>query len=338
MSNISTTLNKSIEEPLCCDGGRHSVIPLNPKYSRIWKCFQSQLLSFWTHNKIHFDEDAKYYQKLPSNVKNMYDHVLAFFAIGDELVSENLNENFIREIKNPEAVQMLVYQAMMENQHSIVYNNNIMSVYPFEQDRQRIFNLVKTSPVVKLKESFMRKWMNPKLSLGHRIVAYMGAEGIGFSASFAFIDWGKIMGYKLEGMFHANDYISADESQHTIGGAAMEHYIANKISDEEVKKIFDEAIEIEVQFARSLIPADGLPNGMTRINMEKHIIHCANILTLMLGRKGIYGNTSTPFKYLSFRNLAKKVNFFEQENTNYIMDSKDSVPVTNDSFDTMSDF
>ena len=120
---------------------------------------------------------------------------------------------------------------MMENQHSIVYNNNIMSVYPFEQDRQRIFNLVKTSPVVKLKESFMRKWMNPKLSLGHRIVAYMGAEGIGFSASFAFIDWGKIMGYKLEGMFHANDYISADESQHTIGGAAMEHYIANKISD-----------------------------------------------------------------------------------------------------------
>ena len=327
-------------EPILTDTNRHSVEPRDNKYSLIWDCYQTQINSFWPASKIIFTDDRKQYPLLSDIERNITDNVLGFFSIGDELIMENLNSNFIEEIKIPEIITMLRWQNSIEDIHSQVYNKNVLEVYPLEKDRNRVFNLVKDSEILERKIDFAKKYMDVSVPFNIRIVAFTLYEGVGFSGSFAWIDWLKLKNYKLTGMFHHNDYISNDEFNHTLGGSLIESHIINKASDKVVKECMMELQNIEIDFWKNLIPQYGLSNGMSIDNMILHIKHCTNICANMLNRpKLLYDNdTSTPFKFLKSRSLSTKYNFFEQEGINYRMGSTKNVPVSDSSFNLEGDF
>lgn len=326
-------------EPILTETKRHAAIPRDPKYSAIWDNYLEQQAGFWTASKINFTNDEKNFKNVPDNIKLMIDHVLGFFSIGDELINENLDTNFIDEITIPEIKVTLRYQTMSEDIHSQVYNENILAIYPLKKDRDRIFNMVKSSPFIERKKEFAKKYMDRKtISFNERIIAFTAYEGIAFSGSFAFIDWLKEQGYDLEGMYSHNEYISNDESNHTKSGAIINSYLVEQASDEKIKQIIDELMQIEYDLWDSIIPYDTFGN-LSRRDMRKHIFHCGNIVTRMLGRSNIYNrDTTSPFKFLGKRSLATKANFFEKESINYRMSSDVSVPITAASFDTSDDF
>jgi len=328
-----------VTEILTTANGRHSVEPRVAKFQPIWECYLRQQQSFWPASKIHFEADKKQWPLLPPEIRFMLDNILGFFSIGDELIMDNLGDNFISEILNPECQTMLKWQTAIEDIHSQVYNKNVTEVYPLTSDKKRVFNLVRESPTLVRKIEFAQKYMNnANATLGERIVAFTAYEGIAFSGSFAAIDWVKTKGYDLEGMYHHNDYISNDEAMHTQGGALKEMYINNKASDNKVKEILDELVDIEIDFWKSIIPFNGLDGTMTIQNITSHVKHCANIVAHMLSRPGIYGGDSvSPFKFLSMRSLGTKYNFFEKEGVNYNMGGE-NVPISDLSFEEYDDF
>jgi ribonucleotide reductase beta subunit family protein with ferritin-like domain len=320
-------MDTKIVEPLLHDHNRHSVIPLDPTFSSLWNCYKAQERVFWTAQQIKFDRDKKQFPLLPQNVKDTIISVLVFFGKADGIVEENLSTNFLQEINLPEASVMLTFQAMMENIHAEVYNNNILELFPLESDRSRIFGLVESSPIIERKIAFAHKYMNisndngEKIPLSHRIVAFCAVEGINFSGSFAFIDWLKEKKYDLEGMYLHNNYISRDENMHTIGGVLMEKIIIDKASDSEVKEILDEAMDIEIEFFKTILPSEGFEGDtvMNINNMITHIKYCGAYLANMLGRNIYNKNLMTPFKFMTKRNTYIKSNFFEKEEFNYTM-------------------
>ena len=330
-------------EPLLHDHNRHAVIPLDPTYSSLWKCYKAQECVFWTAQQIKFDHDKKQFPVLPKKVKDTIISVLVFFGKADGIVEENLATNFLQEIKLPEASVMLTFQAMMENIHAEVYNTNIAELFPLESDRSRIFKMVESSPIIERKIQFAHKYMNilnddgETIPLSHRIVAFCAVEGINFSGSFAFIDWLKEKKYDLEGMYLHNNYISRDENMHTIGGVLMEKYIIKKASDEEVKQILDEAMDIEIEFFRAILPVGGFDGDsiMTINNMIQHIRYCGAYLANLLGRKIYNTNLTTPFTFMMNRNTYIKSNFFEKEEFNYTMGSDSTI--NNSSFNANTD-
>jgi ribonucleoside-diphosphate reductase beta chain len=321
------TMTTNQTEPLLHDHNRHAAIPLNPKYSPLWKCYKAQECVFWTAQQIKFNHDKKQFAVLPEKVKNTIISVLVFFGKADGIVEENLSTNFLQEIKLPEASVMLTFQAMMENIHAEVYNTNIVELFPLESDRSRIFKMVESSPIIERKIQFAHKYMNKlnndgkAIPLSHRIVAFCAVEGINFSGSFAFIDWLKEKKYDLEGMYLHNNYISRDENMHTLGGVLMERFIVEKASDAEVKQILDEAMDIEIEFFKTILPANGFEGDsiMNINNMTKHIKYCGAYLANLLGRNIYNKNLVTPFKFMINRNTYIKSNFFEKEEFNYTM-------------------
>lgn len=310
--------NKSniIEEYIFTETNRHATIPTDPLYDKIWKLHKQQTASLWVAEKITYGTDRKVYPTLPDNIRSSLEIILGFFATSDELVDKNLNERFLNEIKVPEINVALRFQAMMEDIHSEVYNTLIVVYLPFEEDRKRLFNAVETMSVVGLKANWIEKWISSDKSYAHRCVAFACVEGIMFSVSFSFIDWIKSQGYSLPALTDSNDYISADEARHTEMSCAIYQHIQNKLSDEEVKEIIDEAIEVEIKFSRDVIKDDKYM-GMTRSMMSEHIYHCAALVASMLGYPNIYPDTKCPFPFMVKRGLYVKNNFFEVEPKNY---------------------
>lgn len=327
-------------EPITNPNNKKTPTPVDPKYKDIYDNYLKQTRSFWVPTVINFTDDKKNFKNMPLIEQDVTKMVLSFFSKGDELINENLSNNFLSEITQPEITVCLTFQEMMEDIHSQVYNRNIHEVFETEQEIQEILDLAKNSTYIDAKIAFAHKYMNKQKPLSLRIAAFIFYEGIAFSGSFAWIDWLKECKYELTGMFQHNDYISNDEFSHTTTGAMIEDKLLNKASNNDIKECLLDLQNIEINFWRSVIPIHGLSNGMTRSNMSDHIKHCANICAHMIGRPKLLYNkdTTTPFKFLTSRSLSTKFNFFEKEGINYHMGDENNVPVSKSSFDLSDDF
>jgi ribonucleotide reductase beta subunit family protein with ferritin-like domain len=50
--------------------------------------------SFWTVKKINLSADAADWNRLSTTEQHFISHILAFFAVSDGIVKENLSSNF----------------------------------------------------------------------------------------------------------------------------------------------------------------------------------------------------------------------------------------------------
>jgi ribonucleoside-diphosphate reductase subunit M2 len=333
-TNMTT---KEDVEPITQISERVSVIPTDPKYKFIWNNYQLQMMSFWVPGKIKFTDDYKAFQLMPPDLQASLLMVLSFFAGSDELVADNLQNNFLDEIKVPEIQKALRYQIMMEDIHSTVYNLNIQALVLDEKKRDELHNARKTSKTVKAKSDWAKKWYASGRPLRERIAAATAVEGIHFSSSFAFIDWLKTQKYGLKGTYDANHEISRDEAQHTRLGALIHMCLVKPIQREIGIEILNDAMKVEYGFIDEVLPAKGYI-GMNRDMMQTHVRHCTNIIAIMLGIKNAYGLTHCPFVFMTKRSLSTKDNFFEEEGMQY-----NQADVTTDStkstvFSTDTDF
>lgn len=293
-----------------------SCIPVERKYAKIWANYQKQLKRFWTPAKIVFKDDVKAWQSTPEGVRRALMTVLGYFAGSDDIVSANIGERTAREVKAPWVKRALNFQNMMEGIHSDTYNTNIEQIIPDNETREKLFNAINTLPSVKKKALWAKKWIRGYYPFRIRCGAWCAVEGIHFSASFAFIDWLKSRGYKFTGLFDGNAEISVDENQHTDLTIEIHDVLERRISREELKVVFDEALDAEKTFVYDFIPEDGFP-GLTRSAMYNHVLHCANLLAGDLGYPNLYGHTSTPFAFATLRSLRDKSNFHERESVHY---------------------
>jgi len=235
-------------------------------------------------------------------------HVLAFFAASDGIVLENLGVRFIKEVQIPEARCFYGFQMMMENIHSETYSLLIDTYIKDPAEKSKLFNAIDTIPCVGEKAAWAMKHIDASTSFAERVVAFACVEGVFFSGSFCAIFWLKKRG-KMPGLTFSNELISRDEGLHCDFACLLYSMLENKLTQEHVHSIIEEAVAIEKVFVCDSIPVRLI--GMNSDMMKQYIEFCADRLLDALGYEKIW-NVVNPFEWMEMISLQGKTNFFEK--------------------------
>lgn len=198
---------------------------------------------------------------------------------------------------------------------SEVYSNMIDTYIKDKDEKEKLFNAVKTIPCIKRKAEWAFKWIESNKGFSERLVAFAAVEGIFFSGAFCCIYWLNEQG-KMPGLAQGNDFIARDEGMHTDFACLLyNNHIINKLSQERMVEIITDAVNIETEFITEALPCRLL--GMNANLMKEYIKYVANRLVKQLGHEEIYANVKQPFPFMDRISLKNKSNFFEVDPTEY---------------------
>jgi len=245
--------------------------------------------------------------------------ILAFFAASDGIVNFNLGQRFIKEVQVMEVEILYTFQMMMENVHGETYSLMLDNLITDKREKDMLFQAIETIPTVKKMADWAFKWVDSSESFSHRLVAFAIVEGVFFSGAFASIFWFKKYKNKgkmfLKGLTKSNEFIARDEGLHTDTACYLyKNHINNKLTQEQVYDIIEEAILISQEFMNDSLRVDLL--GMSSTSMNNYIEYIGDRLLLSLGYSKKY-NKENPFKFMETIGLFGKTNFFEMRPTEY---------------------
>ena len=279
------------------------------QHDDIWSFYKRAEASFWTAEEIDLAPDlVDWESKLNDDEKHFIKHVLAFFAASDGIVNENLAENFLSEVQYTEAKFFYGFQIAMENVHSETYSLLIDTYIKDTKEKNHLFNAIETLDCVKKKADWALRWIDEG-NFAERLVAFAAVEGIFFSGSFCAIFWLKKRGL-MPGLSFSNELISRDEGLHCDFACLLyNEHVKNKMTEDDIRKIILDAVEIEKEFVTDAIPVRLI--GMNSDSMSEYIEFVADRLLNELGCKKEF-ETANPFDFMDMISIQGKTNFFEK--------------------------
>jgi len=279
------------------------------QHDDIWSFYKRSEASFWTAEEIDLQADLIDWEtKLNDNERHFVKHVLAFFAASDGIVNENLAENFLSEVQYTEAKFFYGFQIAVENIHSETYSLLIDTYIKDTKDKAYLFNAIETMEPVKKKADWALRWIDEG-NFAERLVAFAAVEGIFFSGSFCSIFWLKKRGL-MPGLAFSNELISRDEGLHCDFACLLyNNHVVNKLSQDKIKEIILDAVEIEKEFILEALPVKLI--GMNSDLMAQYIEFVADRLLMELGNPKEY-NATNPFDFMEMISIQGKTNFFEK--------------------------
>lgn len=301
------------DEPLLKENpNRFVIFPL--RYHDIWAFYKKAVASFWTVEEVDLGKDMTDWDKMSDSERFFISRVLAFFAASDGIVNENLVERFSQEVQVPEARFFYGYQIAIENIHSEMYSKLIETYIRDEKERLTLFNAIFEFPCIKKKADWALRWIGDKdASFAERVIAFAAVEGIFFSGSFASIFWLKKRGL-MPGLTHSNELISRDEGLHRDFACLMYSHITNKLSQERIHYIIQDAVKIEQEYLTEALPCDMI--GMNCRLMSQYIEYVADHLLVELGCDKLF-KSANPFDFMVNISIDGKTNFFEKKVSEY---------------------
>lgn len=284
------------------------------QYPDLWRFYKKALASIWTVEEVDLSKDRNDWEKLSNAEKDFLSKVLAFFAVSDGIVGENLVERFCQEVQVQEARCFYGFQVTMENIHAEMYSLLIDTYIRDKEEKHKLFNAIETFPCVNKKAEWAVKWIKSNTaSFGERVVAFAAVEGIFFSGAFAAIFWFKKRGL-LPGLTYSNELISRDEGLHCDFACLVFSYLKNKPQGTRIVEIIRDAVDVEKAFWVDALPCHLL--GMNCNLMVQYIEFVADRLLVALGLNKFY-NASNPFPFMENISLEGKANFFEKKVAEY---------------------
>jgi len=290
---------------------RYTIFPI--KFQPFWDAYKEAQAFYWTVEEMDLSRDLEDWEKLNKDEKYFIKNILAFFSSSDGIVNANIATNFVDEIKILEAKMFYHFQETIENVHNEAYSILIDTYIKDEKEKDNLFNAMERIPCVKLKADWALKYLSKDCSFTERILAFAAVEGIFFSGSFCAIYWLKKRGL-MPGLTFSNELISRDEGLHTDFACLVYSYLKNKLSEEEVHKIFSDAVNIETQFITESLPCALI--GMNNESMCEYIKFCCDRILQQLGYSKLY-NAKQPFDFMDMISMRNKVNFFEKRVQDY---------------------
>lgn len=297
---------------------RYSFFPI--KDEKAFEFYKRQEAAVWSANEMDFIRDKKDYERLEPKLKHLVDMILGFFAPGDGLIAQNIVFRFLLECETFEEQAMFITQLFIELVHAETYGMTIMVFHPREEDQKRIFGLCEELPCVKAKADWMNKYMYADIPKSMRYLAFSACEGIFFSVLFSIIFWFRSKGV-LQNFIFSNEQISKDEGLHRDFGA----YLFRKEIEQhpyegwekQADKILEEALEIELQFIKALVPdpVDDL-NAETLGEYAKLVTDNLRV-QLGLSQKYKVKNCLAEMPWMKDISLTQKGNFYELRNSSY---------------------
>lgn len=341
----------TLDEPLLNENPDRFVIkPIDPKYEIVWEEFYKKgWASLWFAEHIDWTKDKDDWKLLNENERFFISHVLAFFAASDGIVNENLAVNFMKEIQVPEVRCFYGLQIAQENIHGETYSDGIINLIDDKNERHYLLHAAQNIPCVANKAKWAEKWIGKndvytedlpdsvyndmhilyekgmlpeqtakwmkmkRPSFAQRLLAFACVEGIFFSGSFCAIFWLKNRG-KMPGLCQSNEYISRDEGTHQDFAILLYGMLKEKLSEKEVHSMVKEAVEIELDFVRTILQFDLVE--MNYGKMKTYIQYVADRLLTQLDYAKIW-NVQQPFDFMDMIGLRNKTLFFEKRVSEY---------------------
>lgn len=197
-------------------------------------------------------------------------------------------------------------------QYSILLDTIVTNV----NERTMLLNAATTIPVVTKMTNWMNECINSRTPFAYRVLMMACVEGIFFSGCFAIIFWLKKRGV-MPGLTQSNELISRDEGLHTRFALHLYNILSpeNKLSDDEIARIFDMAVKIAIEFTN-----DCLPEPLPELNatlMERYLYFVADSHLSRIGIAPQYNIRECPLTYMENINMEGVTDFFARQVTNY---------------------
>lgn len=130
------------------------------KYPEFYEMFRSSIKNTWTVEEVDFATDLMdLREKMTAGERHLIQRLVAFFATGDSIVSNNLVLNLYTHINSPEARLYLSRQLFEEAVHVQFYLTLLDSYIPDPNERNQAFAAINNIPSIRRKAEFSFKWI-----------------------------------------------------------------------------------------------------------------------------------------------------------------------------------
>lgn len=304
------------------------------KYPAFYDMYRNAIKNTWTVEEVDFSTDVgDLRSKMTEAERHLINRLVAFFATGDSIVSNNLVLNLYKHINSPEARMYLSRQLYEEALHVQFYLTLLDTYIPDIKQREEAFAAVENIPSIHHKAQFCQKWIDSIQSLDSlrtiddrrqfllNLICFAACiEGMFFFAAFAYVYFLRSKGL-LHGLAAGTNWVFRDESAHM--GFAFE--VVKKVRAEEpelfneelklqIAEMMFEAVECEMQFADDILSL-GVA-GMSTTDMRQYLEFIADQRLMMLGMQKIY-NSKNPFDFMDLQDVQELANFFERRVSAY---------------------
>ncbi|HLF71519.1 MAG TPA: ribonucleotide-diphosphate reductase subunit beta [Dehalococcoidia bacterium] len=303
-------------------------------YPAFYEMYKAAIKNTWTVEEVDFSTDVSDLQrKMTDPERHLIQRLVAFFATGDSIVSNNLVLNLYKHVNAPEARMYLSRQLFEEAQHVDFYLTLLDTYMQEPEERFRAFAALENIPSIRRKGDFCLRWLDSIDDLDRletieerrrfllNLICFAACiEGLFFFGAFAYVYFLRSRGL-LHGLAAGTNWVFRDESAHM----AFAFEVVDTVRREEpalfddglaaaVYKMVEDAVDCEMQFAEDLL---GLGvAGLSTRDMRQYLEFCADQRLARLGLERRYG-ARNPFSFMDLQDVQELANFFERRVSAY---------------------
>jgi ribonucleoside-diphosphate reductase beta chain len=130
------------------------------RYPHFYDRFRDAIKNTWTVEEVDLHSDLADLKKLSPAERHLVSRLVAFFATGDTIVSNNLVLNLYQHVNSPEARLYLSRQLFEEAVHVQFYLTLLDTYVPDDAERAQAFDAVENIPSIADKARFCFKWID----------------------------------------------------------------------------------------------------------------------------------------------------------------------------------
>jgi len=130
------------------------------RYPAFFDRYRDAVKNTWTPEEVDLHSDLADLPKLSAAERHLVSRLVAFFATGDTIVSNNLVLNLYHHVNSPEGRLYLSRQLFEEANHIHFYLNLLDTYVPDEAERAEAFAAVENIPSIARKAEFCFKWID----------------------------------------------------------------------------------------------------------------------------------------------------------------------------------
>ena len=319
--------------PMLLDPG--FALTLRPmRYPQFYEMYRNAIRNSWTVDEINFQIDiTDLHARMSPADRHLIHRLVAFFATGDSIVSNNLVLNLYQHLNAPEARMYLSRQLYEEALHVQFYLTLLDNYLPDPAERVKAFAAVDNIPSIHGKAAFCFKWIDSLQGLSrigsradrrrfllNQICFAACIEGLFFFGAFAYVYYLRSRGL-LHGLAGGTNWVFRDESMHMAFAFEVIRTAREEepdLFDDELKaqivQMLSEAVDVECRFSEDVL--SGGVAGLSTRDMRQYLEYCADQRLAQLGLPKHFG-ARNPFPFMDLQDVQELTNFFERRVSAY---------------------
>ena len=304
------------------------------KYPVFFDMYKAAIKNSWTVEEVDFATDiTDLATRMTPAERHLIHRLVAFFATGDSIVSNNLVLNLYKHINSPEARVYLSRQLFEEALHVEFYLTLLDTYIPDLGEREKAFAAIQNIPSIRRKADFCFQWIDSihrmnetrtqedRRSFLLNLICFAACiEGLFFFAAFAYVYFLRSKGL-LNGLAAGTNWVFRDESAHIAFAFEVIATIRREEAElfdaelgRRVTLMIEHAIKCEISFAEDLL-SQGVA-GLSLRDMRAYLEFIADQRLAALKMPQLFGSRN-PFSFTNLQDVQELTNFFERRASAY---------------------